>query len=301
MKLITLALGLSLFPASLVLAASQTGQLQQDSTASVSTTLQALEEAQSKKNAQEWGLTVEEWQRYQALNKGRRGVLSPGLDPITTLGIEARTAEERRRYAELSVKQDFQRVESELAFQHEVNAAWQRIYPDILPVQATGRSFAQGNGRLALFVRADCAPCEPKVATLLAGQRPLDIYLVGSDGKDEVVRPGQKNWRYPPIAFRRKPSRSTMTGGNGLSSGRDVCPLCCNREKADGKLPHFRRHDADHRQPTQSGRRRATANPTGILSGCYAGAGTRRGAVQPGADRVVEETSPRYQALAVDS
>jgi integrating conjugative element protein (TIGR03759 family) len=35
------------------------------------------------------------------------------------LGIEARTDEERRHFAELTVKQEFQRVEAELAFQRK--------------------------------------------------------------------------------------------------------------------------------------------------------------------------------------
>ncbi len=96
---------------------------------SVDTVAGKLEQANTRKSAQTWGLTDEEWQRYQALMNGRRGVFSPDLDPITALGIEARTAEERRRFAELSVQQDFKRVEAELAFQREVDAAWKRLYP----------------------------------------------------------------------------------------------------------------------------------------------------------------------------
>lgn len=241
MKSMTLGLGLiglSFLSASISFA-TQTGQSQQDSTASVSTTLQALEEAQSKKNAQEWGLTVEEWQRYQSLNKGRRGVLSPGLDPITTLGIEARTAEERRRYAELSVKQDFQRVESELAFQREVNAAWQRIYPDILPIQTAGGFAAQGNGRLALFVRADCAPCESKVAALLASQRPLDIYLVGSDGKDEVVRAWAKKLAIPADRVRAKTVTLNHDRGQWLKFGQGRMPVVLQQGERGWQITAF--------------------------------------------------------------
>ncbi|MBV4413509.1 TIGR03759 family integrating conjugative element protein [Enterobacteriaceae bacterium YMB-R22] len=239
MKLIPLALGLSLFPASLALAASQTGYSQQDSTASVSTTLQALEEAQSKKNAQEWGLTVEEWQRYQDLIEGRRGILSPGLDPVTTLGIEARTAEERRRYAELSVKQDFQRAESELAFQREVNAAWQRIYPDILPIQTAGNTLAQGKGRLALFVRTDCKPCESKVAALLASQRPLDIYLVGSDGKDEVVRAWAKKQAIPADRVRAKTVTLNHDRGQWLKFGQGRMPVVLQQGERGWQITAF--------------------------------------------------------------
>jgi integrating conjugative element protein (TIGR03759 family) len=223
---IALVLGLGVAPFLSATAALQTEQSLQGNTASVSTTLQALEEAQSKKSAQEWGLTPEEWQRYQQLSKGRRGILSPGLDPITTLGIEARTEEERRHYAELSVKQDFQRVEAELAFQREVNAAWQRIYPDILPVQVSGSTTAAGNGRLALFVRAECgAPCENKVASLLATQRPLDIYLVGSDGKDEAVRAWARKLAIPVERVKAKTLTLNHDRGQWLKFGQGRMPV----------------------------------------------------------------------------
>ena len=222
---IALVLGLGMAPFFSVTAALQTEQSQQGNTASVSTTLQALEEAQSKKNAQEWGLTTEEWQRYQQLSKGRRGILSPGLDPITTLGIEARSEEERRHYADLSVKQDFQRVEAELAFQREVNAAWVRVYPGILPVRSAGDA-GQGNGRLALFVRADCgAPCESKVASLLTSQRLLDIYLVGSEGKDEAVRAWAKKLAIPVERVKAKTLTLNHDRGQWIKFGQGRMPV----------------------------------------------------------------------------
>ncbi|ENG6274271.1 TIGR03759 family integrating conjugative element protein [Yersinia enterocolitica] len=222
---IALVLGLGMAPFFSVTAALQTEQSQQGNTASVSTTLQALEEAQSKKNAQEWGLTTEEWQRYQQLSKGRRGILSPGLDPITTLGIEARSEEERRHYADLSVKQDFQRVEAELAFQREVNAAWVRVYPGILPVRSAGDA-GQGNGRLALFVRADCgAPCESKVASLLTSQRLLDIYLVGSEGKDEAVRAWAKKLVIPVERVKAKTLTLNHDRGQWIKFGQGRMPV----------------------------------------------------------------------------
>lgn len=222
---IALVLGLGMAPFFSVTAALQTEQSQQGNTASVSTTLQALEEAQSKKNAQEWGLTTEEWQRYQQLSKGRRGILSPGLDPIITLGIEARSEEERRHYADLSVKQDFQRVEAELAFQREVNAAWVRVYPGILPVRSAGDA-GQGNGRLALFVRADCgAPCESKVASLLTSQRLLDIYLVGSEGKDEAVRAWAKKLAIPVERVKAKTLTLNHDRGQWIKFGQGRMPV----------------------------------------------------------------------------
>ncbi|WP_442867912.1 TIGR03759 family integrating conjugative element protein [Citrobacter sp. Awk 2] len=174
--------------------------------------LQTLEQQQMTRSAQEWGLTAEEWQRYETLKKGRRGVLSPGLDPLTMLGIEARSDEERRHFAELTVKQEFQRVEAELAFQREVNSAWMRVYPGVLPVQDLRSEVS--NARQALFVKDSCPACERKLAQLMKSNRPLDIYLVDSGGKDEAVRSWAKKHNIP--AGKVKSRQVTLNHDNGM-------------------------------------------------------------------------------------
>ncbi len=178
----------------------------------VNTLLQTLEQQQMTRSAQEWGLTAEEWQRYETLKKGRRGVLSPGLDPLTMLGIEARSDEERRHFAELTVKQEFQRVEAELAFQREVNSAWMRVYPGVLPVQDLRSEVS--NARQALFVKDGCPACERKLVQLMKSNQPLDIYLVGSGGKDEAVRNWAKKHNIP--AEKVKSRQVTLNHDNGM-------------------------------------------------------------------------------------
>lgn len=59
------------------------------------------EQAITHTQAQQWGLTDSEWQRYQQLHQGERGIWSPGLDPLTTLGVETNSDAERQRFAEL--------------------------------------------------------------------------------------------------------------------------------------------------------------------------------------------------------
>lgn len=77
--------------------------------------------------AKEWGLTNKEYERYQNLMQEPRGIWSPGLDPLTALGVEARSDEERRRFAELQVKAERQRVEKELAYQRAYDEAYHRV------------------------------------------------------------------------------------------------------------------------------------------------------------------------------
>lgn len=90
--------------------------------------------------AKAWRLNASDWQRYQDLQAGPRGTWSPGLDPITTLGLSAETDAERRRFAEMLVEAEKLRIEQELAFQKEYDAAWKRLYPDLIPVMRSGSS-----------------------------------------------------------------------------------------------------------------------------------------------------------------
>ncbi len=159
---------------------------------SLSSELQSIVREEQQRQASAWGLSANEWQRYQQLMKGPRGVQSPGLDPLTALGIESDNPTDRRRLAEMWVKQEFQRTEKELAFQREVNAAWTRLYPNSLAVNmgnATGIAH-DTSGRLALFVQDNCSRCDARLAAILADNRPVDIYLVDSNGSDDKVR----NW-----------------------------------------------------------------------------------------------------------
>lgn len=118
-------------------------------------------------------ISKEEKLRYVELMNNVRGYISPKLNPITTLGIEARNEAERRHYAELWVKQEYERTEKELKFQREVDTAWKRLMPNMLPVNmgnAAGIAHDTG-GRLALFVRkADCQRCDAQQSYALTNE-----------------------------------------------------------------------------------------------------------------------------------
>lgn len=195
----------------------------QGNSQAVDTLLQTLEQQQMTRSAQEWGLTSEEWQRFETLKKGRRGVLSPGLDPLTMLGIEARSDEERRHFAELTVKHEFQRVEAELAFQREVNSAWVRVYPGVLPVQDLRSEVS--NARQALFVKDSCSACERKLVQLMKSNQPLDIYLVNSGGKDEAVRNWAKKHNIPAEKVKSRQITLNHDSGMWLKYGNGMMPV----------------------------------------------------------------------------
>lgn len=185
---------------------SRVAPIQENTTSSLST----------QQQAQQWGLSDSDWSRYQTLMKGERGIMSPGLDPLTALGVETDNRAERRRLAELWVKHEYQRTEKELAFQRDVNAAWLRLYPETLAVNmgANAAGIAHDTqGRLALFLKENCSRCDARLAAVLADNRPVDLYLVGIDSDD-----GLRAWAVKHnIPVEKVRSRQiTLNHDNGL-------------------------------------------------------------------------------------
>uniref|UniRef100_UPI000DA6765B TIGR03759 family integrating conjugative element protein n=1 Tax=Pseudomonas huaxiensis TaxID=2213017 RepID=UPI000DA6765B len=143
-----------------------------------------------KQLAEAWGLQPEELSRYRALMQGPLGVYSPNIDPLTALGIEAESEADQRRYADLQVQAEAHRVEKLLAYQRAYDRAWQARFPGMLRAELpdnTPISSPRPN-RLALFVQADCPPCEHKVIRLQLSSTPFDLYLVGSGNDDQRIR-----------------------------------------------------------------------------------------------------------------
>lgn len=173
---------------------SSSQQLQQQFSAEGATAQQNRQD----QLAREWGLTSKEFERYQELMQGPRGIWSPGLDPLTALGIEARSDEERRHFAELQVQAERKRVENELAYQRAYDEAYRRLFPgekaielSSAPVQSPANPSGpplQGNGRLAVFVKENCQACIDQVKQLQTAQTPFDLYFVGSQNDDERIR-----------------------------------------------------------------------------------------------------------------
>lgn len=196
-----------------------------------SSTDTALDEEQL---ARDWGLKAEEWSRYQQLMRGPLGVYSPNLDPLTALGIEARSEEERRHYAELQARAEARRAEKILAYQRAYDAAWQRLYPTLQPVSNpsarplddSGRVARAGeHGRLAVFVKDHCPPCDERVKQLQASGQAFDIYLVGSRNDDSRIRQWAARASVDPHKVRARIITLNHDAGHWLSiAGRGELP-----------------------------------------------------------------------------
>lgn len=138
--------------------------------------------------ADQWDLSIDEWDAYRTLMAGPRGIWSPNLDPVTVLGIHAETDAERQRYAELLILIEFERVEQELKFQQAYDEAARRLFPNLMPVQAaTSTTVPPGIGaeRVAFVGSIDsarCPTCRSELARLLRAHRDpaapvLDLFL----------------------------------------------------------------------------------------------------------------------------
>lgn len=179
--------------------------------------------ALDERQARDWGLQPDEWARYRQLMQGPLGIHSPNLDPLTALGIEARTDEERRHYAELQVQTEARRVEKTLAYQRAYDAAWQRLYPTLQRVDLTGTNLADGGSlpsvRLAVFVKESCPPCEQRVRQLQSEGAAFDLYMVGSRQEDARIRQWATRVGIDPDKVRERAITLNHDGGRWLSIG----------------------------------------------------------------------------------
>lgn len=186
-------------------------------------------EQSHQRAADAWGLSEQEYQRYQTIMEGPRGIWSPSLDPLTALGIAARSYAERQKYAEMLVRTERQRVEAELAFQRAYDAAWQRLYPDSMPVSpfstkggadATPLLFdndtSTSPSRLNVVVATQgCGSCDATVKRLLSSGAAMDIWVVDSNGDDGRIRDWAIDLGIPPNLVRG--GHITLNHGGSLN------------------------------------------------------------------------------------
>ncbi|MGY3324072.1 TIGR03759 family integrating conjugative element protein [Pseudomonas fluorescens] len=172
--------------------------------------------------AASWGLTEQEWTHFEQIQAGPRGFWSPNLDPLTALGVEAQTDQERQRYAELQVALEAKRAERELAYQNAYTAAWTKLFPGLLPIQGMASPSPVSSSvvpRQSLFVEDHCPACTAEAQRLQSSDTAFDIYLVGSQGKDERVRSWARQADIDPAKVQRRQITLNHDHGRWFSLG----------------------------------------------------------------------------------
>ncbi|MGO3130326.1 MAG: TIGR03759 family integrating conjugative element protein [Alcaligenes sp.] len=182
-----------------------------------------IEQRRGERLARDWGLDIEEWTRYEELMDGPLGIYSPNLDPLSALGVEARSDDERRRYAELQVQAESRRVKKLLAYQGAYDDAWRRLHPGVqrvsLPDATPGGMSIAGSGRVAIFVKDECALCASFVQRLQTAGTEFDLYMVGSRQDDARIRDLAKRMQIDPDQVRSGTITLNHDGGRWLSLG----------------------------------------------------------------------------------
>ncbi len=135
-----------------------------------------------------WMLTDNDWKKYKSLMSGPRGIWSPGLDPITVLGVSETNESERRRFAEIWMKIETRKVELELAFEVERMAAAKRLHGKTKLVKnddwiaAWAKKHSEVRTKVSLFVDDRCVDNECKqyfnsLKNSVGDNAVLDIYF----------------------------------------------------------------------------------------------------------------------------
>ena len=162
--------------------------------------------------AQAWGLSLDDYERSMTLREGVGSYWDDATDPITMLGIHAKTESKRRFYAEKLVRFEYKMYGKLQAFENAHSTAWKKLYPkaskfdfsesrkarafdenDIFPVSEEAlpvqqSAFFPDLGRLAYFVSIPCGQCAPTIAQLIRGalNKPVDIYIVNARDDKEI-------------------------------------------------------------------------------------------------------------------
>jgi len=218
------------------LAISTTNTTQRESTSS-----------QTEQARAQWGISSTEYSRYQELMKGIRGSISPStISPIEVLGIHARNASERKKYARLwadAMEKDAERV---LAFGNAYDTAWKEkgspalidlskfTFSDAGDSSKTNTGSLNGIDNNLLFITkiSGCEPCDSRLESLLTtltvdSLSTLDIYFIDTQGNATgVVRKWAQSKNIDTKLLKNK--RITLNHGDDIAK---------NLKLSDSDLP----------------------------------------------------------------
>ena len=203
--------------------------------------------------AKAWGLSLEDYEKSQTLREGVGSYWDDSTDPITMLGIHAKTANKRRFYAEKLVRFEYRMYGKLQAFENAHSAAWQKLYPkaakfdftesrkarsfdenDIFPVSEDALAVQQSDfipdlGRLAYFVNIPCQ-CEQTIARLIRGalNKPVDFYIVNAKD-DKQIQLWAAQMQIPVELVQRNAITLNQDKGLHLKAGINEFPVLTER------------------------------------------------------------------------
>ena len=213
--------------------------------------------ASVEEQARRWGITAEEYRRFQDAMEGPRGRFgAPNITPIEVLGIEAESTAERQRFAELWVETIRNDTAKVLAFSREVSTTWRRLHgqdplldrsyiniqrlksgkrllpTDGHPSPLANQSQVKPADHLLLFTETACDSCSADVARLVSQLENgsfarLDVFLLDvADGDVAAIQSWAASLAIPPGLVQTGKLTLNFDGGayQGLAESMQFTP-----------------------------------------------------------------------------
>ncbi len=161
---------------------------------------------QAEAHYQAFGLTENDWSRYESIMQGTGQYYWPNLDPVTVLGLNARSQEERNRYARILARQEYENSEKLILLDKAYHNAFQELYGHVPIINLTelpayqdklmeSQASQLGNqvkfgDRFVIFTSTHCAVCDRQVKRVLSdftlGQS-VDIHFK-DDSREDITK-----------------------------------------------------------------------------------------------------------------
>ena len=208
--------------------------------------------------AKAWGLSLDDYERSLELRLGVGSYWDDATDPISILGIHAKTANKRSYYAEKLVRFEYQIFDRLQAFENAHSDAWKRLYPKAtrfdfaknrkvgllqgnaeFPIQQSPLPVQQGSaidvsdlGRLAYFISLPCH-CEAVLSQLIvhAPTTPVDIYIANAND-DQAIQRWAMHMGIPIDLVQRSSITLNHDDGLHLKAGFSNLPVLTERTES---------------------------------------------------------------------
>jgi integrating conjugative element protein (TIGR03759 family) len=184
-----------------------------------------------KSLAKQWMLEESDWVKYKKIMSGPRGIWSPGLDPITALGVSETDARERARYARLWMEVESRRMGLELAFEVErqragqVMFAGQKVIDNTEWIREWNEAYNEKTQNIAFFVNDDCLDeCESlfnEVNASVSRHSRLDVFF-SSGASAESIGEWASYMNISPDTVRSRKITLNFESGSGKAAEYDI-------------------------------------------------------------------------------
>ena len=96
----------------------------------------------SVQKAKLWNISVEEWDRYETYmsNEGKYYYGNLNLSPLEVLAVTASSDDEMRKFTDIWVKKNHEKLARELAFNVMYRDEYQRLYPNEKPLKPLNKT-----------------------------------------------------------------------------------------------------------------------------------------------------------------